>query len=290
MCMFFSFKKIFQKSFFLGIFFAVLFFSFFIPSFSFSFTGGSAIEILIEGNPQDGDMISFDEKRNAYFPASKENEKGLFGVVVFNPTILLKKEGQDNVEEEGSGRILPILRNGEVMVNVFVEEGTIKAGDIIGPSEVEGFGKSIDKTKSHYVLGTALEDIIPLGRDQAGVVYGKVRTALHIGQYMPGVGIISGEKEKMNALENGGFDENRNNAIFDILQLFRYIIGSLVALVAVILAVRSLGHLFSQGIISIGRNPLAKTHINSILFWNSFLILLLSAVGFFIGMAIIFFA
>jgi hypothetical protein len=152
------------------------------------------------------------------------------------------------------------------------------------------------------VIGVALENATWVGQDAGGRRYGKVLVALRIGPYMPGIGIgegnsLGGAGMFQGAGEGssdvglgGGFEENRNNAIFDILQLFRYSIGSLLAVISIVIAIRKLGELFSQGIVSVGRNPLAKTQIHSILFWNSALILLLSGVGFFIGIAIIFFA
>jgi len=70
-------------------------------------------------------------------------------------------------------------------------------------------------------------------------------------------------------------------------QWFRYILGAGVAIASTVLALRRFGELFSQSIISVGRNPLARRQIRGILVWNAVLILLVSSVGFGVGIAVI---
>jgi hypothetical protein len=246
---------------------------------------------------QSGDMVSFDSEQGEYVRAHEGNERGLFGVVVSDPAVLIR----GNAMTADTRVMTPVVRDGEVRVNVSDGAGDIYRGDMIAPSVVIGFGEKQRSDERGYVIGVAIEDVVWAGVDASGRRYGTVLVALQIGSYLPEIGIGEGmsvaemmqrsteESTGKNGTE-GGFDENRNNAIFDILQLFRYTIGSLLAVISIVIAVKKLGELFSQGIISVGRNPLAKSQIHKILFWNSVLILLLSAVGFFIGIAIIFFS
>ena len=268
--------------------------SMFVYNVAYSFSSGAATEVpvLNSESVQDGDIISFTTAESGYVRASVENEENIFGVVVFDPAVL-SRDGETIIADGTT--LLPVVRTGEASVNVSDIYGQIVKGDIVGISTVLGFGGKIDREKSGYMVGVATGDAEWVGKDENERMYGKVKVALQIGPYIPDAQMESngsGSTGEAAGTEGGGggFDENKNNAIFDILQLFRYTIGSIMALVSVIIAVRKLGELFSQGIISIGRNPLAKAQIHSILFWNSVLILLLSGVGFLIGVAIIFFA
>jgi hypothetical protein len=70
--------------------------------------------------------------------------------------------------------------------------------------------------------------------------------------------------------------------------MFRYVLGAIIALAGVIVALRRFGDTFTQGVVSVGRNPLARKHIRSIMLWNSLSILFAGGVAFTAGMFIIF--
>jgi hypothetical protein len=268
------------------------------PIWAFSF-GGQAYEVPVTDTAlvQDGDMISFDADTGEYARAHTLNEHGLFGVAVFDPVVLVRTSNEVNENDE----LVSVMQDGEVFVNVSDIAGDILRGDMVTPGLIVAFGEKQPLDSQGYILGVAMEDAEWAGVDDTGRRFGKVRVAMHITEYRPEIGIgtgvsvaemlqdVFGTGTGANGIA-GNFDENRNNAIFDILQLFRYTIGSLLAVISIAIAVKKLGELFSQGIISVGRNPLAKSQIHAILLWNSLLILLLSTVGFFIGIAIIFFS
>jgi F0F1-type ATP synthase membrane subunit c/vacuolar-type H+-ATPase subunit K len=73
-----------------------------------------------------------------------------------------------------------------------------------------------------------------------------------------------------------------------MFKVFRYSLAAIVAALAILVAARRFGDTFSQSVISVGRNPLARSQIRSMVVWNSFLIILISCVGFGISALIIF--
>jgi hypothetical protein len=126
--------------------------------------------------------------------------------------------------------------------------------------------------------------------DGKEVRIGRVPVALQMGRFN-----IDDDDEESTENEDAtttevaivAVEEEEGQGGFDIFLLFRYLLGSFVALTAVVLALRRFGDLFAQSIVSVGRNPLARSQIRSILVWNAVLIVIVSGVGFGIGVAII---
>jgi F0F1-type ATP synthase membrane subunit c/vacuolar-type H+-ATPase subunit K len=111
------------------------------------------------------------------------------------------------------------------------------------------------------------------------IQYGRVPVALRMGLYLP-----ESDVRTATVTQNiiNGAETNSREA--DYFNIFRYILAALVALAAIIIALRSFGGTLAQSVISIGRNPLARKTIISMMLWNSFLIVVVSGVG--LGLAI----
>jgi len=67
----------------------------------------------------------------------------------------------------------------------------------------------------------------------------------------------------------------------------KYILATLVAIGTVYIAFKVSNSSIKEGLISIGRNPLAKTSINSMLAINVIMIILISAVGLTVAIALV---
>ena len=173
--------------------------------------------------------------------------------------------------EVGQGSV-PIVRFGEAYVNVSTQTGEVHAGDLVTTSRVAGVARRAARAEATYIVGIALDtmtyDTPPAEAAPDGVRYGRVPVALHLGFYdadeaeaasstVPAV-VVPPDEEKV--IEKSGID---------LMMLFRYILAALVALLALIIALRSFGGSLSQSIISVGRNPLAKSYILSMMFWNT---------------------
>jgi F0F1-type ATP synthase membrane subunit c/vacuolar-type H+-ATPase subunit K len=238
----------------------------------------------IDEEVQDGDIISYNPETSTYRRSQTFADEMMYGVVVRDPVLHLQ-------DREASATGTPVVRYGEVLMNVSTLGGSIYAGDLITSSVLPGIGQRVGREEGAYVLGFALEDMVLTGEriemeNGTTAELGKVSVALRIGPYVTREGAaflastsVSGIQLPERAEGQGGFD---------YFKMFRYVLASLVAVSAVVVASRRFGDTFSQSVISIGRNPLAQSHIRSMVLWNAFLIFTICAVGFGIAAAIIF--
>ena len=248
-----------------------------------------ASNIDLAGVARDGDIVSYDPGQNRYHLSEEREDELMYGVVVLDPVLLLSNGVS---VEDATGT--PVVRFGEAVVNVSTLGGEIRAGDLITSSAVVGFGQRVDSDEAEFVLGFALEDMQTLEAtvsvDDRTVELGRVPVALRIGPHVSkeGAALISGGM--LTRGENGELlvGQNEEGQGFDFFKMFRYFLAAIVAILTVIVATRRFGDTFSQSVISVGRNPLARAQIRSMVIWNSILIVLISCVGFGISALIVF--
>ncbi|HEC93947.1 MAG TPA: hypothetical protein ENI56_01065 [Candidatus Kaiserbacteria bacterium] len=228
----------------------------------------ATMHIILNGNPQPGDIVSFDKNTKTFHLAHIPGDKNAFGVVVKNPVLLLSDNGPG----------FPIITSGEVMVNVTTKNGPIKAGDYISPSSVPG--KGVKATISDpYIIGTAISSFPNASSTvllQTNKIYKGFVQMLFYRRINPLVAVV---QQTPQSVEIG------KNIIFHIV---KYILAALVAVGTVYVAFKASGSSMRSGIISIGRNPLAKSSIHSMLVLNTIMIILISAVGLTAALALVF--
>ncbi len=240
---------------------------------------------------QDGDIISFDPAALTYRKSATLNDQHMFGVVVTDPTLFLS-QGQS-----ASGT--PIVRSGEALVNVSDLGGSIREGDLISSSVIPGVGQKLDIYKPGYVLGMALKPLATSTRtgtatvDGTSVIIGKVPVALRISSYTPSpemvaLGAQEGEGDTGAGLKEGQVAIEKGAAVFTVDRVTRYILAALIAMLVLYIAFRSFRGYMTQSIISVGRNPLAKASILSMVLLNSVLIIIVSVIALIIGAVIIY--
>jgi F0F1-type ATP synthase membrane subunit c/vacuolar-type H+-ATPase subunit K len=245
-----------------------------------------ASTIETEGTLRDGDIVSYNPGQNIYHPSKEYADEMVYGVVVLDPVLHLSELEGTTASTTGT----PVVRYGEVVVNVSTLGGEIHAGDLVTTSVIEGFGQRVAREDGSYVLGFALEDMQFNGESvQVGeqtIELGNVAVALRIGPYVTkqGAELIA----STTLLGQGGIVEDDGEGGIDMFKVFRYSLAAIVAALAILVAARRFGDTFSQSVISVGRNPLARSQIRSMVVWNSFLIILISCVGFGISALIIF--
>jgi F0F1-type ATP synthase membrane subunit c/vacuolar-type H+-ATPase subunit K len=245
-----------------------------------------ASTIETEGTLRDGDIVSYNPAQNIYHPSKEYADEMVYGVVVLDPVLHLSELEGTTASTTGT----PVVRYGEVMVNVSTLGGEIHAGDLVTTSVIEGFGQRVAREDGSYVLGFALEDMQFSGESvQVGeqtIELGNVAVALRIGPYVTkqGAELIA----STTLLGQGGVVKDDGEGGIDMFKVFRYSLAAIVAALAILVAARRFGDTFSQSVISVGRNPLARSQIRSMVVWNSFLIILISCVGFGISALIIF--
>jgi len=242
-----------------------------------------ASPIVVRGDVSNGDLVSYDAETGTCHPSKLPADEMMYGVVVFDPVMYLD---DPNIDAEGT----PVVRYGEVVVNVTTINGAIQAGDLITTSFVAGKGQRIDRDEGAYVIGFALENMTTTPGetfevDGITVQVGTVPVALRIGPYVTKQGAEFVATSTVNGiLASQGIDPDEG---VDYFRMFRFVLGAMVAVGSVLLATRRFGDAFSQSVISVGRNPLAQSRIRSMLLWNTLLIIIISCIGLGVGVAIV---
>ena len=224
--------------------------------------------IILNGNPQPGDIVSFDKNTKTFHLAHIPGDKDAFGVIVKNPVLLLSDNGPG----------FPIITSGEVLVNVTTKNGPIKAGNYISPSSIPG--KGVKATVSDpYIVGTAISSFPAVSSStslQTNKIYRGSIQMLFYHRINPLVAVV---QQTPQSVKIG------KNIIFHIV---KYILAALVAIGTIYVAFRASGSSMKSGIISIGRNPLAKSSIHSMLILNTIMIIIISIIGLVAALALVF--
>lgn len=255
-----------------------------IPSAVYAQFGDATIAktYFISGDTvESGDLISFDRTTQTFHLTQEVDDKNLFGVAVTDPTIVLRTNASN----------VPLVSSGEVYVQVTTANGPIRAGDYIISSSIPGKGQKADSSVS-FIVGTALESFPALSASTSTIaststVDGSViRVLLAIG---PKSGQVEGTAGTGDA--TGNPTENLLGTLgvsTPLAVVLKYALAALVVIGSIYVAFRNFGSNMKDSIISVGRNPLAKSSIQSMVVLNTVLIVLVSVVGLFIGLLILF--
>ena len=258
-----------------------------LPSEAYAQFGETSIartQLITGGVAESGDLVSFDRSTQTFRLAQVISDSNLFGVVVTNPAILLRTSTES----------VPLVSSGEVYVQVTTANGPISAGDYITSSSIPGKGQKAGPSTS-VVLGIALDSFPALSNATPSVVStttvdgGSIRVLLAIGPKL----LDSGGDGELIAVNAAG--ENEQSSSLDMFgvstslaTLIKYLLATIVVVGSVYVAFRNFGSNMRDSIISVGRNPLAKASIQSMVMLNTVLIVLVSVAGLFIGLMILF--
>lgn len=188
-------------------------------------------------------------------------DKGMVGVIIDNPTIVIHPEDETT---------RPVISGGDNLVRVTSANGDIKRGDFITSSATAGVGQKA--TQNGYVIGTALQDFPTEGQEGPE---GTILVSMNI-HY----NIIEGSTVGLGALERigQGFLNQLDNP-GEFVRLSRYLIAALVAILAILLSFFSFARSVRNGIEAMGRNPLAKASIQRGMVINAFLTSVIALFG-----------
>ncbi len=229
---------------------------------------------IISGNtPISGDLISFDKNTQTFHLSHLVNDPNLFGVVVKNPVVVLRKN-------DGG---IPLVETGEALVNVTTINGPIRAGDYITTSSIPGKGQKVTTNKS-FVLGTALDSFLGASTTsttaKTSVYEGSIRVLISIG---PKVLTSTASSSPVFSVVNSVTDISSITS-----KILKYLLAAVITIGTITIAFRNFGASLKDSVLSVGRNPLAKSSIQSMVVLNTILIVLVSAAGLFIGFAVLF--
>jgi hypothetical protein len=215
-----------------------------------------------------GDVVVYDRETQIYRLSFKRADTDVLGVTVENPTFLLD-DGTENT---------PVVRTGETRVNVVGTGGPIAVGDYLTTSAVSGKAERASPSDS-YLLGIALGSYAGFPEEvtgeQAGIGYGQIPVLLAVGHISKAQEISTGKTADSGVTEA------------TVLNVIQYIVAAFVAVGSVYIAFRNFGPNLKEGVVSMGRNPLAKASIQSMVVLNVVLIVLISGAGLLVGLAIL---
>lgn len=234
--------------------------------------------IINDKSAINGDIVSISRESNTMILSQTNYDMKVFGVIVMYP-ILVYRTAKDNI---------PVVREGETLVNVSNFNGDIDPGNFITTSEIAGKGqKATDATGA--ILGIALEGFkkeqgTEVEYNNKKYYWGPIKVALGI-QTPAVLRTRGGVFGTLEALSLTFLKNVQQNAASD--KLIRYIIAGIVAALTIIVNFQSFGKNISIGIESIGRNPLARVYIQSMIILNIILIAVTSIGGVILSLAII---
>src|SRR3989344_1189281 len=206
-----------------------------------------------------GDIISI--TKEGLVRSKTAYDIAVFGVVVASPVISV---------EPRTDSTSAVASTGVAQVKVSAKGGKVEIGDLITTSDDAGVGQKA--TTSGYVLGKALENYDKTDAVSAIPVEISIRYA-----DIPISAGVSGIKGLLALISE---PENFRNFV-------RYLAGFLIGAATFIGAVYAFVKFLTNGIVALGRNPMAKKTIISSMVLSGFVIVVLAIFGFGVSLYII---
>ena len=227
----------------------------------------------------DGDIVSLSVGDGSLVRTTKAYDEKMYGVLVQNPVMVYRTLDT-----------LPVTRSGDVFINVTTMGGPIAVSDYITSSPIAGKGQRASELNG-YMIGVALSsfdgtDGTPVDNGGKSYQLGHVKVAVGIGPASPVVikaagGVLGTLKQIVTAvLYNISVSK-------DLEKIIRYLIAAIVATAIVYTGYRAFGVNISKGIEAIGRNPLARVTIQSMIIVNVIMLLLVCLGGILLSLAIV---
>lgn len=197
-----------------------------------------------------GNLVSFDSSRDGYVEAANtDNSARLFGVVVGSDESLVAINPEKNKVQ--------VATSGSALALVSSVNGNIKAGDQIGASPFTGIGMRANQREriiglalsgfSNKTSGARSERVITKNGHTQNIYVGLIRVSI-----VPGTSSDQ-QSDKLSALQKAVQSlTGRTIATWRIIVSLVVLTGAFIVLVTLIYSA------VYSGIVSIGRNPLAK--------------------------------
>ncbi|OGG03430.1 hypothetical protein A2W14_05320 [Candidatus Gottesmanbacteria bacterium RBG_16_37_8] len=238
-----------------------------------------AVTHPISDEAKPGDIVSLTGKDGLLEPSVVVYDQKMFGAVVDSPAFVIR-----------TLNTYPVARSGVAYINVTTLGGPIEIGDFITSSPIKGHAQKADNLGG-YMLGIALskfteKDGQPFDYQKQKIAKGQIKVEVGIGPASPTL-------QKAAGGLFGTFKQLLSALIYNIKtskqaeKIIRYIIAALVAVIVVWINFNAFGKNITKGIEAIGRNPLAKMSIESMIIVNVVLIALVSIGGIILSLAIL---
>lgn len=215
-----------------------------------------AYSLPITGEARDGMLICTDEAGN--IPCNRAYDPNMFGAISLDPAVIFQVATP-------SAEMKPVVSSGKISVLVNTGMGPIQVGDYVTSSAIPGVGQKA--IKSGFMFGTAMEAYTNTNPQEVG----KILVSVSI---KPAVK-SRGAGENLLDILRGGLEA----AFLTPLSSLRYILASIITAVSVIGGMWYFGTITRQGIVALGRNPLAGGRIQMTVILNVLLTIVIMGVG-----------
>lgn len=239
----------------------------FVPSLSAQGVPESQVGIAnyfdVEGtNLTGGDIIVL--SAGVYKKSSEPYEFKMIGVVTDNPAVALDFSETEQSTAVASSGVQPVKVSGE--------NGPIKEGDYITSSTQPGIG--MRASEAGYVLGIAMDDFPAETSSSVAVI----PVSLEVDY-------------SFNPLYKGDSGEAASGNFWDVITLssvavyespsvvFRYVVAAFIIVFSILLGFLTFSRVASNGILAIGRNPMAGKLINFSIIVNVILTIVIIGSG-----------
>lgn len=224
-----------------------------------------------------GDIISFDASTGRYTLSLTSNDADVYGIAARDPALLFKPDG--------TGTDIAVTRSGPALVNVTIENGPISAGDALTSSSIPG--KARRANDGEHVIATAAEPfagggVTLVAPDGTSVESGTIRASVRAG---------AGSSSSASTAAPCTSLRCRLSSLLDpevVRTLVRYLLSGTIAALTITLAFKSFMSDANYGVISMGRNPRAKSSIQSLVLFNAVLALVIASAGLFASLIVLF--
>ena len=206
---------------------------------------GVAQRITIPGDPiLPGSIITYIDGQ--YRVTSEPFDPYIFGVVSERPAIEFTYDSPDVTS-------VPVLTTGTLPVRVTAKNGPISVGDRLTSSDTPGVAMLADK--SGISVGVAQEPFAPADINQEGSII----ITLDIKFTLPR-SITDQQRVKNNLLD--AVNLSTIAALEDPIEAFRFVLAGVILLGSVAFSFLTFGRSAQNGILALGRNPLASRAIS----------------------------
>lgn len=208
----------------------------------------------------EGDIVSLTENPQEVVLTREVGDPKMYGVLMLDPVVVLRTNNE-----------IPVVRGGEVFVNATTIAGPIVLGDFVTSSDIPGKAQKAADSKG-YMLGTALSSLGEADGEEfqfEGKTYrrGQIRVLLNIRPISFTGGNIFSTLQQAQAASLDIINDSRQRD-----KIIRYIIALIIVALTVYFGYRMFGKSVTKGIEGIGRNPLAKVSIQTMIVFNMILI------------------
>jgi len=216
-----------------------------------------AVSIDLDSPSQDGSLIC--QKDSSYSLCNSPQDPNFVGVISLEPLMVW--------ETLDSAPTTPIVTQGDTLVRVSAENGTIQTGDPLTTSSLPGVAIKADS--DGFVVGFALENFESNGNTQTGTITASINPQV----FSPNTGIGPGRGDLT-------YEEIAQNFRLATTPTYlKYALALATSLASLLLAFAYFGRMAREGILSLGRNPLASRAIQIGIALNSFLAITILASG-----------